>query len=70
MLDKPVTPGHRCVVAAGNGSDRADEVGISNGWPRTPFHVTRNELAVSEERHDEWCLLGLWDFAGGPKTFE
>src|SRR5690606_21402220 len=29
---------------------RLIEVKTTNGWERTPFHVTRNELAVADER--------------------
>ena len=39
-------------------------------WERTPFHITRNELAKSEERAGEWCLFRLWNFAREPKAFE
>ena len=52
------------------GRHRLIEVKTTNGWERTPFHITRNELAVSEERHDEWCLLRLWNFAREAKAFE
>ncbi|BCH28845.1 hypothetical protein MesoLjLc_07750 [Mesorhizobium sp. L-8-10] len=31
-----------------DGSDRLIEVKTTNGWERTPFHITRNELAVAE----------------------
>lgn len=53
-----------------DGAPRLVEVKTTNGWERTPFHITRNELAVSEERRDSWRLLRLWDFARGPKAFE
>ena len=26
----------------------------TNGWERTPFHISRNELAVAEERRSDW----------------
>lgn len=30
---------------------------------RTPFHISRNELAVADERRDDWRLVRLWNFA-------
>ncbi|MBZ9743578.1 MULTISPECIES: DUF3883 domain-containing protein [unclassified Mesorhizobium] len=53
-----------------DGSDRLIEVKTTNGWERTPFHITRNELAVAEERRDDWRLVMLWNFAREPKAFE
>ena len=41
------------------GRTRLIEVKTTNGWDRTPFHITRNELAVADEKPDEWCLLRL-----------
>ncbi len=52
------------------GDARLIEVKTTNGWERTPFHITRNELAVAEARRDEWCLVRLWDFARAPRAFE
>ena len=53
-----------------DGCPRLIEVKTTNGWERTPFHITRNELAVSEARGGEWCLFRLWNFAREPKAFE
>lgn len=53
-----------------DGRPRLIEVKTTNGWERTPFHVTRNELAVAEERRTEWCLFRLWSFSREPKAFE
>jgi hypothetical protein len=53
-----------------NGSDRLIEVKTTNGWERTPFQITRNELAVAEERRSDWRLLRLWNFSREPKGFE
>lgn len=53
-----------------DGGDRLIEVKTTNGWERTPFHITRNELSVAEARHDEWCLVRLWNFAREPRAFE
>jgi hypothetical protein len=53
-----------------DGSDRLVEVKTTNGWDRTPFHVTRNELAVAEAYRDDWRLVRLWNFAREPRAFE
>lgn len=53
-----------------DGRDRLIEVKTTNGWERTPFHITRNELAVAQERREDWRLVRLWNFARGPKAFE
>lgn len=52
-----------------DGANRLIEVKTTNGWERTPFHVTRNELAVAEENRDSWHLVRLWNFAREPKAF-
>lgn len=52
------------------GRPRLVEVKTTNGWQRSPFHITRNELAVADERGSEWCLFRVWDFAREPKAFE
>ena len=53
-----------------DGRTRLIEVKTTNGWDRTPFHISRNELAVADARRDEWCLLRLWNFSRAPKAFE
>ena len=53
-----------------DGRPRLIEVKTTNGWERTPFHISRNELAVSDERRAEWCLFRLWNFSRTPKAFE
>jgi hypothetical protein len=53
-----------------NGESRLIEVKTTNGWDRTPFHITRNELAVAEARRHEWRLVRLWNFAREPRAFE
>ena len=55
---------------APDGRPRLIEVKTTNGWERTPFHITRNELAVAEERRTEWVLFRLWNFSREPKAFE
>jgi Domain of unknown function (DUF3883) len=52
-----------------DGKDRLIEVKTTNGWERTPFHVTRNELAVADANRDTWHLVRLWNFAREPKAF-
>jgi len=55
---------------APDGRLRLVEVKTTNGWERTPFHISRNELAVADERRAEWCLFRLWNFSREPKGFE
>jgi len=52
------------------GRERLIEVKTTNGWERTPFYISRNELAVAEERRSEWCLFRLWNFSREPAAFE
>ena len=53
-----------------DGRQRLIEVKTTKGWERTPFHISRNELSVADERREEWCLFRLWNFARTPKAFE
>ncbi|MBZ4688884.1 MAG: hypothetical protein JG765_135 [Cereibacter sp.] len=53
-----------------DGRPRLIEVKTTNGWERTPFHISRNELAVAEDRRAEWRLFRLWNFSREPKAFE
>jgi len=53
-----------------DGRQRLLEVKTTNGWDRTPFFISRNELDVANERRSEWKLLRLWDFSREPKGFE
>jgi len=53
-----------------DGRERLIEVKTTNGWERTPFYISRNELAVAEECRSEWCLFRLWNFSREPKAFE
>lgn len=52
------------------GQERLIEVKMTNGWERTPFHITRNELQVADERRDSWYLVRLWDFSREPRAFQ
>ena len=62
--------GYDIASFASDGRERLIEVKTTNGWERTPFHISRNELAVANSRRDEWCLLRLWNFSRDPKAFE
>lgn len=62
--------GYDIASFAPNGQPRLIEVKTTNGWERTPFHISRNELAVAEERRADWFLMRLWNFAREPKAFE
>ena len=53
-----------------DGGERLIEVKTTNGWERTPFHISRNELEVADRRRDAWCLFRLYEFAREPKAFE
>lgn len=52
-----------------NGDPRLLEVKTTNGWERTPFHISRNELAVANQQGGEWHLVRVWNFARDPKAF-
>ncbi len=52
-----------------DGKRRLIEVKTTNGWERTPFHISRNEIAVAEEKRETWHLIRLWNFAREPKSF-
>jgi hypothetical protein len=52
-----------------NGEDRLLEVKTTNGWEYSPFHISRNELSVANERKEHWHLIRLWDFTKSPKAF-
>jgi hypothetical protein len=62
--------GYDIASFAPDGLPRLIEVKTTNGWERTPFHITRNELAVADERRSEWSIMRPWDFARDPKAFE
>jgi hypothetical protein len=52
------------------GHPRLIEVKTTNGWDRTPFYITRNELAVADAEREHWRLVRLWNFSRDPKAFE
>jgi Domain of unknown function (DUF3883) len=45
------------------------EVKTTNGWERTPFHISRNELAVAEANRASWHLYRIWNFVRKPNAF-
>ena len=52
------------------GSPRLVEVKTTVDWERTPFNVSRNEVAVADANRDTWVLLRLHNFARSPRAFE
>ena len=62
--------GYDIASFAPDGRTRLLEVKTTRGWNRTPFYISRNELAVSEARREEWRLFRLWNFSREPKAFE
>ncbi len=52
-----------------DGTVRLLEVKTTNGWERTPFHISRNELEVADLRREAWQLIRLWDFSREPRAF-
>jgi len=55
---------------APDGTPRLIEVKTTTGWDRTPFHISRNELLVAEQRRDHWRLMRVYNFARTPRAFE
>ena len=53
-----------------DGRNRLIEVKTTNGWERTPFYISRNELEVANTRRDEWRLLRIWNYVRAPTAFE
>jgi hypothetical protein len=53
-----------------DGSERLIEVKTTNGPAKTPFFLSENERAFSEERVDAFRLLRLYSFVGSPSAFE
>jgi hypothetical protein len=53
-----------------DGAPRLIEVKTTNGWERTPFHISRNELDVADAHREDWRLVRLWNFAREPRAFE
>ena len=62
--------GYDIASFAPDGSTRLIEVKTTNGWERTPFYISRNELDIAEKRRAEWVLFRLWNFSREPRAFE
>jgi hypothetical protein len=52
------------------GGERLIEVKTTTGHSTTPFFLSENERAFSEERPDAFRLVRLYDFARQPRAFE
>lgn len=53
-----------------DGSERLIEVKTTNGPAKTPFFLSENERAFSDERPDAFRLLRLYSFVEKPSAFE
>jgi len=53
-----------------DGRERLIEVKTTNGPAKTPFFMSENERAFSEERPDAFRLLRLYQFVERPSAFE
>ena len=51
------------------GSERLIEVKTTNGAARTPFFLSRNEIALSNERAEHWCIYRVHLFSTCPRIF-
>ncbi|MBB5224061.1 hypothetical protein HNP73_004022 [Amaricoccus macauensis] len=61
--------GYDILSFAGSGETRFLEVKTTAGPDKTPFYVSSNEKAFSEERPAEFRIFRLYDFAREPKAF-
>ena len=52
------------------GGTRLVEVKTTNGWERSAFHISRNELEVANDNRHSWRLVRVWNFARQPRAFE
>lgn len=55
---------------AADGTPRLIEVKTTNGWDRTPFHISANEIRVANDNRNTWHLLRIFNFAKAPRAFE
>lgn len=53
-----------------DGADRLIEVKTTNGAAKTPFFLSENERAFSDERPEHFRLLRLYKFSDKPSAFE
>jgi hypothetical protein len=49
---------------------RMRQMKTTNGWERTPVHISRNEVAIADSRRDDWHLIRVWNFALKPQAFD
>jgi hypothetical protein len=52
-----------------SGQDRLIEVKTTRFGALTPFFASRNEVAVSEERQEQYRLYRLFSFRAAPRLF-
>ena len=52
-----------------DGNERLLEVKTTNGSARTPFFLSRNELAIAKERPEDWRIYRVHLFASSPHIF-
>ena len=52
------------------GRPRLVEVKTTNGWERSAFRISRNELDVANDNRESWRLVRIWNFAREPRAFE
>jgi hypothetical protein len=52
------------------GEERLLEVKTTTGYELTPFFLSANECALSEERPENFRIFRLYDFAREPKAFQ
>lgn len=62
--------GYHISSFAPNGRPRLIEVKTTNGWERSPFYISQNEIDVAHENRDTWSLFRLWKFSRSPRAFE
>lgn len=53
-----------------NGADRLIEVKTTRYGKETPFLITRNEVAVSERRGDQYHVYRVFEFRRDPRLFD
>ncbi len=53
-----------------SGNERLIEVKTTRGGQTTPFFISENERALSEERTDSFKLVRVYDFSRVPRAFE
>jgi hypothetical protein len=63
-------PGFDILSFTERGEERLLEVKTTTGYELTPFFLSANECALSEERPENFRIFRLYDFAREPKAFE